>query len=101
MLCSDLDVLDVHLLFCFAVFVSYQKNFFFEFGFVKQVLAFCSILDYVSLIFLVRGMYFLWVIIFRLLDLGARYVHFCSTVRDIQACAFGFYFIFLFVFDQI
>ena len=52
------------------------RFFFVEFGFVKQVLAFCSILDYVSLLFLVRGMYFLWVIIFRLLDLGARYVHF-------------------------
>ena len=35
--------------------------------------------DYISLTFLVRGMYFLWVIIFRLLDLGARYVHFLSA----------------------
>ena len=74
---SGLDDLDVHLLFCFAVFVSYQKkNLFLQFGFVKHVLGFCSIRDYFSLIFVVRGMYFLWVIIFRLLDLGARYVHF-------------------------
>ena len=68
---------------------------------MKQVLAFCSILDYVSLLFLVRGMYFLWVIIFRLLDLGARYVHFLFD-REVYSslCVWILFYIF-FVFDLI
>ena len=55
--------------------------------------------DYISLTFLVRGMYFLWVIIFRLLDLGARYVHFfvrpCRIFRLVRLDSILYFFLFL------